>query len=131
MPDGTTGTIGEDGQCTKGSGGGICVTSDGEIGTTDPITGECVGKGDGPGDGGDGDDDGDGDGDTPPAAAPSRGMFSYNPADPYGLSYQAQPVPGVQASPMVDYAAGLTTPTQELDGLIARLMNDRLFEDKA
>ena len=58
-------------------------------------------------------------------------MFSYNPADPYGLSYQAQPVPGVQAFPMVDYAAGLTTPTQELDGLIARLMNNRLFEDKA
>ncbi len=127
MPDGTPGTIGEDGQCTKGSGGGICVTSDGEKGRTDPTTGECIGTGDGPGNGGDG-ENGDDDGDIPLAAAPSRGMFSYNPADPYGLTYEKQTVPGAELSPAVDYAAELLTPTQELDGLLARLTKNRLFE---
>jgi hypothetical protein len=56
-------------------------------------------------------------------------LFGYDPTDPYGLSYQKQTVPGVQASPMVDYTAGLT-PAQDLDSLLGRLMNNRaLFED--
>jgi hypothetical protein len=118
---------------TSGTGGSDVVDA-GVVGTV--VAGTVTGSED-PGAGSPGTDgqdgtgsgDGNGDGDTPPAAAASRNMFSYNPAAPYGLSYQAQPVPGVQASPMVDYAAGLVTPTQELDGLIARLMNNRLFED--
>lgn len=115
MPDGTQGTINEDGECTKGSGGGICVLPNGEVGVIDPATGQCVGTGEGPGEGpGEGDEGGD---EPPPISWPELSVGDFK-------DFQA----GIDYNPMLPPDSPLPTApdyVESLNNLIAKLQSER------
>jgi hypothetical protein len=106
MPDGTQGTINENGECAK-KGGGI------SIGTNPEWGGEGDGDGDGNGNGGD-DDGGD---EPPPISFPelSVGDFSDFQA---GIDYNPILPPETPMPTAPDYV-------ESLNNLIAKLQSER------